>query len=291
MEAQKRICILTCPDYKSFEDKDDDFVAMCGNDKLIKDLETRGAVCEKVSWDSTDCEWQKYDVIICRSPYDYTTRPDVFSDWLKGMEMCDARMFNKPDQLVWNMNKEYLIELKEYGIDLPETIVVSRCIDGENVPELSQIMRERKWKHACVKPTIGGMSINVLEIFDPVQMQNQFEILLKSCDVIIQEYEHGYKKGETCLVFFDGQYSHAVKKPHLQMPGFEYVDADEDQIKLARDVISYLKEPPLIARVDIIRRDVDGHVTLGEIELLDPVLYLTNESSSRLADLILQKCS
>ena len=150
-------------------------------------------------------------------------------------------------------------------------------------------MRQRGWCSACVKPAIGNRSQNVLEVRDPSASQAKFENLARVEDTIVQEYVNGYRNGETCMLFFNGKYSHTIKKPALAVPTFEYVNPKKDELDLAMHVMSILEEPPLIGRVDLVRRDVGGLV-LGELELLDPLMYLTNNMSNVLANVIINKC-
>ena len=91
---------------------------------------------------------------------------------------------------------------------------------------------------------------------------------------------------EICLLFFDGEFSHAVKKWGKEM---KYIHPSDDQYSMVTDVMSYFKEPPFLTRVDLVRRE-NGTLILGELEITDRSVYLTEELAKNLAMKIIEKC-
>jgi O-ureido-D-serine cyclo-ligase len=96
--------------------------------------------------------------------------------------------------------------------------------------------------------------------------------------------------GETALLFFDGEYSHAVRKGQMLQPGQaptgeviyleEEISArepDPAELTAADEVLESLPWPRgslLYARVDLIP-DADGSHRLVELELTEPSLFLS----------------
>jgi hypothetical protein len=104
------------------------------------------------------------------------------------------------------------------------------------------------------------------------------------------------------LMFFEGRFSHAIRKGPLLPPGGlattalfapEAITArvpGTDERKLAQQVMSAIPfDVPLYARVDLIRGD-DGAPCLLELELTEPSLFFVHaaESAERLAAAVLR---
>jgi hypothetical protein len=112
--------------------------------------------------------------------------------------------------------------------------------------------------------------------------------------VMVQPYlasVEGY--GERSLLFFDGRFSHAVRRnPALSTEGFtryeaQRVDAADDELAVAALVLAALPETPLYARVDVARDDA-GRPLLMELEVTEPQLFLrlAPEGVTALADAV-----
>ena len=112
-------------------------------------------------------------------------------------------------------------------------------------------------------------------------------LLAEGRSVLLQPYlasvdEHG----ETALMFFDGEFSHAIRKGPLLVADEGPTEAlfaaetitprvpGDDELALARATLKALgtPEPLLYARVDLIR-GADGAPRLLELELTEPSLF------------------
>ena len=97
--------------------------------------------------------------------------------------------------------------------------------------------------------------------------------------------------GETALLYFNGEFSHALRKAALLRPNeaptdhTQLADAiagrapETDDLRLAETILAALQTrcdgAPLYARIDLIR-DSDGRPRLLELELTEPSLFLTS---------------
>jgi O-ureido-D-serine cyclo-ligase len=105
-------------------------------------------------------------------------------------------------------------------------------------------------------------------------------------------------QGETALIYFRGQYSHAVRKGPLLRPGRDATRAlfapehitsrvpCADELSCARRALEVLPFPELLyARVDLIR-DAQGAPRILEVELTEPSLFFNYapDSAGDLAD-------
>ena len=285
MAEHIRVCLVT---FSGMSEENDQNKILCGDERIEHALRSLGAQCDIKPWDSRDCEWDKFDIVLCRSPWDYTTKPEQFSKWVLQMKAIGVNIFNKPDQIVWNMDKRYLCDLKQEGVHTPDFEIVEKKSSKESVPMMSSIMSRRGWKRAFAKPVIGSGSQWVLDITDSDSDQMRFEELALSHTLIVQEYEPGYHSGENCLIYFEGQFQYAINKPPLGVPEFKYIQPEKDELEMAEKVIAYFDETPLIARVDLVRRE-NGELVLGECEIIDPDLFITDYHALKLADIVIRR--
>jgi glutathione synthase/RimK-type ligase-like ATP-grasp enzyme len=88
-------------------------------------------------------------------------------------------------------------------------------------------------------------------------------------------------EGELSFLFIDGEFSHALVKRNAtgdyriqEVYGGRsaQLDATPDDKKAARAVLEALDEPPLYARVDMVRGS-DGRLLLMELEVIEPFLF------------------
>ncbi len=118
--------------------------------------------------------------------------------------------------------------------------------------------------------------------------QHLLDAILETRDALVQPFmPEIFERGERCLIFIDGVFSHAVQKaPFTSVCGKGHaVSAEPAEVELGQRAIAVLPEVPLYTRVDILRGD-DGIDRVMELELIDPELYLRfdAESPRRLAD-------
>ena len=74
-------------------------------------------------WDSPDVDWDRFDRVIVRSPWDYTHERDAFLAWADSL---DGKLHNEPEVLRWNSDKRYLADLAEAGLPVVSTEFVGR---------------------------------------------------------------------------------------------------------------------------------------------------------------------
>jgi hypothetical protein len=89
-----------------------------------------------------------------------------------------------------------------------------------------------------------------------------------------------YATGEHALIFLGGVFTHAMRKRFALMEGLDQagqqcIPVSEEEQAFAREVLSRLPTVPLYARVDLVR-DHRHTLVLNELELIEPVLYLSH---------------
>ncbi|WP_435186104.1 ATP-grasp domain-containing protein [Halobellus sp. EA9] len=281
------IALATSAELPSLIDDDADFVAA---------LRDRGADPEPAVWSDESVAWGDYDAVVIRSIWDYYRHPEAFAAWIDRLDAASSAVWNPPATLRWNGHKRYLRDLAERGIPVLETEYVERGTDVA----LADVFEARGWEKAVVKPAVSAGAFETKRIpkGDVDAEQDWLSDLLARRDVLIQRYAPEITAGELSLIYFDGEYSHAVRK----RPGdgdFRVQSEHGGRVAAAspragikaqgRRVVEAVTaeldgERPLYARVDGIERD--RTFRLIEVELVEPELFFQADpdAAGRLAD-------
>lgn len=238
-----------------------------------------------VTWDAP-ARWSDFDAVVIRSPWDYYKRFDEYSAWLDQLEATGARVFNPVPLLRWNSTKRYLRALGESGLLVPPTEWIPQ---GETI-DLTNLMRRRHWEEIVVKPTVSATAYHTYRIGPTVTAdeQRQVDELTASREVMIQPYlAEVANAGELSLLFFDGEFSHAVlKRPksgdfrvQTDFGGtVETITPPAPVIAEAARVLTAAPGRTLYARVDGCL--VGGHFMLMELEAVEPCLFFEFDSGA-----------
>jgi glutathione synthase/RimK-type ligase-like ATP-grasp enzyme len=258
---------------------------------LVVALEEQGVAARPAVWSDAGVDWMGFDALVIRSPWDYFVRVREFRAWLDARIASGVLMCNAAAILDWNFDKRYLQDLAAKGVSLVPTIVVPR---GDR-PDIAELARARGWDDIVVKPTISGGAYRThrFRIHDTAQYRDEIATTLEDRGVLIQPFLPEIQKdGELSLLFFDGVFSHAVRKRpkdgdyrvQFQYGGTsETVDVPEAWIAGARACIAAAPELPVYARVDGVIRD--GEFLLMELEVFEPLMFLARhpEAPARFA--------
>ncbi len=255
-------------------------------------LNAAGVAHRIVYWDDGFADWSQYRAAVIRSPWDYIDRLPEFLDWARRVSAVST-LVNPLPVIESNTDKHYLAELAARGI----RTVPSRFIEPEQHAEdgLRAFLDEFAHAEFVVKPAVGAGSKDAQRYGrDDVEaaLMHIRRLQLKNRSVLLQPYlARVDEAGETALLFFDGVYSHAIRKGPLLRRGegpTNHLFAPEqitprvpsdDEHALARAVVDALPglfgldAPLLYARIDLLR-DEDGAPCLLELELTEPSLFL-----------------
>jgi hypothetical protein len=270
-----KIAFVTQPCHTEMEDDDRPLAAA---------LARRGAVVLSAPWDDEEFAWDKVDLALLRSPWDYYLRFDAFLAWLT--RVADLTTLVNPAETVrWNAHKGYLKDLSARGVHAVPTAFVAR---GETV-RLEGLCADRGWGTVVLKPAVSADSWETIRV-EPARYgegQAYLERHRRDRDIMVQPFVKDVDEGgEQCLIFFGGEYSHAVMKNsafkggrHVGPEG-RLVEPRPDAIAMARDVLEKAGVPDLpYARVDI-ARDEEGAPLLLELELFEPTLFFKEKPRS-----------
>jgi glutathione synthase/RimK-type ligase-like ATP-grasp enzyme len=119
---------------------------------LLEPLRAEGLRGVPVRWDDPAADWAAFAAVLPRSPWDYYRRPAEFEAWLARLEASGARVLNPVATLRWNLRKDYLRRLEARGVE----IVPTAWIDAGDPRSLAEVLSERGWRDAVVKPVFSA---------------------------------------------------------------------------------------------------------------------------------------
>lgn len=273
---------------------------------LLRALHARGAEARAVDWADPEVDWADFDLVVLRSPWDYSLRPAEFDAWLDRAGSL-VRILNEPALVRWNMDKHYLAELEQAGI--PGVPTTFHAEEASLIAALSAAHSGPGGGHVVLKPTVGAGAqlAGLLRPGDPAALALGREIFAEQRTVMLQpevpELSAGHEKA---LYLVDGHFTHAISKGALLARGGglrggsyretpQQVSADAAERAFAEQVLSTIAEvtglaTPLYARIDLVDTAAHGLLLL-EAELFEPLfnLQLVPEVAEVFADAILAR--
>ena len=277
-----RVALVTCAAFPGL-----------GEDEplLLHALRARGVDAEPAVWDDAAVDWGAYDLVVVRSAWDYSDRRDEFVAWARSI----PRLLNPADVIEWNTDKRYLRTV-------PRAVATTFVEPGDGWDPLAG--------EYVVKPAISAGSRDTARYRpgeEDAALEHVNALQAAGRTVMVQPYLSAVDAhGETALVFFDGEYSHAIRKGQMLAPGQaptgdviyleEQISArepDAAERTAADEILGSLpwpRESLLYARVDVIP-DADGLPRLVELELTEPSLFLSHSPGApqRLAERVIAR--
>jgi hypothetical protein len=265
-----------------------------------------GMTLDHPVWWDPGVEWEQYDLVVIRSPWDYLERLEEFREWLDRMDGLGT-LHNPASLVQWNLDKRYLLELGLRGVPVIPTRVATS--ETEVVDLLGSARGE-----VVVKPSVsaGGRNTGRFTAGDERAAALARRILAEGAEVMIQPAIGSVlTEGEWGAVLFDGVVSHsfgrgAVLGPDGSHLGPDHLDRvtprplDHRQREVVEETMAIviqlgaerfgLTRPPLYARVDLVTLD-DGREAVLEVELAEPSFFLSIDpaAADRFAAAVLRR--
>jgi O-ureido-D-serine cyclo-ligase len=240
-----------------------------------------------VDWHDATVDWAGYKFALIRSTWDYTQRLPEFLDWAARADTA-TRLINSSEVIRWNTDKHYLGDLARAGVPAVPSHFIEPGQDAAHL--IDRFLVAHASEEFVVKPSVGAGSRDA-------QRHGRYErdaalgharrLLDTGRSVLLQPYlsrvdEHG----ETALIYFDGQFSHAIRKGPLLHRGTAPTRAlfapehitprtpHADELRAAEAALAAIPydTPLTYARVDLIRDGADAPCVL-ELELTEPSLF------------------
>lgn len=290
-----RLALATCAELPDLHEEDQ---------RLRATLAGMGVASDVVVWDDPTVDWGTYTVVLIRSTWDYTSRPEQFTEWTRRVERTST-LLNPADVVAWNLDKVYLRDLEQRGLPIVPTIWLDpeRQLDARGIHT-----RFPAFGDFVIKPTLSAGSRDTGR-YEASQTPSRMlaithakNLLGMGRHVMVQRYLSQVDTvGEMGLVYVDGQFSHSAHKAALLHGPYRAEDtqgtpfrhdatdareassaerdlADRVVAELPR-VFPQLAGPLLYTRVDLIP-DNDGNPVILEVELIEPALFFSHAPGS-----------
>ena len=271
---------------------------------LVAALRAAGVEPAVIDWDDRLTLWSRYDLALLRSTWDYSQRLEPFLHWIEKVSRATT-LLNPAEIVRWNTDKHYLAHLAKAGVPTVPSCFVE---PGHNAYDGLARFRTDHRGEFVVKPSIGAGSRDAQRYVpaeDALARRHMMRLLDDSRSVLLQPYLGRVDDyGETALIFFDGVFSHAIRKGPLLRRGegptralfaTEHITAREpsaEELDIAAKTLAAIpfEGPLLYARVDLIHDD-EGQPCVLELELSEPSLFFAHAAGSaeRFAAAILKR--
>ncbi|WP_245679084.1 ATP-grasp domain-containing protein [Asticcacaulis taihuensis] len=245
---------------------------------------------------------EDYDLILPLVAWGYHNAPNSFIGAMTAMAAAERRVFNPPEIVSWNVDKRYLRDLAEAGVRIIPTLFT----EGVTDEDVARARADFGQIALVLKPAISAGAKNTL-IWEGDRLADVTEGAADVEDrkatppigpAMIQPFMPAIQsEGEWSLLYFVGQFSHAVLKTpksgdFRSQPDYNahlrVLTPPPEALQLAQSAIDFIgRDRLLYARVDMVRA-ADGGFSLMELELIEPDLYLTYdpEASMRFKDAV-----
>jgi hypothetical protein len=274
-----RVALATCRAFPTLDEDDRPLVAA---------LAARGVAVEPRVWDDPDVDWRAYDAVVIRSVWDYVPQRPRFVAWARAVDDV-TDLHNAAVIVAWNTDKRYLGALAAAGVPVVPTLWLDRGAPAALAPLLSA----RGWGDLVIKPVVSAGAHETLRVpAGALALAEQHLARLQpTAAMMVQPYLRAIEdQGELSLVFFGGDFSHAVRKrpragDFRSQPQFgatlTAAVPDHAELACARAALAAAPAPTLYARVDLVPAS-DGQPLVMELELVEPRLFFREGGPSAL---------
>jgi glutathione synthase/RimK-type ligase-like ATP-grasp enzyme len=256
-------------------------------------LTSAGAQVHVVDWDDPGADWSRFSLALLRSAWDYAPRLGEFLEWAQRASHL-TKLLNPVQVVRWNTDKHYLADLAHKGVPIVPSEFIEPGEDG--AARLAQFLDRHGEAEFVVKPAVGAGSRDAQRHHHEdrsAATAHVRRLLDARRSVLLQPYLHRVDEyGETALMYFDGSFSHAIRKGPLLRRGegpTEGLFATETitprepsaaELHVGSQAMAAMPFPtPLYARVDLIL-DSDGAPCVLELELTEPSLFFVHAPGS-----------
>ena len=258
---------------------------------LLGALGDEGLDARLAVWDDPAEAWDRDDLVLVRSTWDYAPRHAEFLAWAASV----PRLANPYPVIAYSSDKHYLVDLAARGHRVVPTTVLE-VGDEAQLPAGDVV----------VKPCVGAGSMDAAR-YRPGEGDaarvHVARLHAASRAALVQPYVNSVDEvGERALVFIGGEFSHAMTKGAMlnvqeydrtalfRRERMSLAPVEADALATARALLADLGWSDLLyARVDLVR--LDGAWALMELELVEPSLFLSHfaPAARALADAIARR--
>ncbi|MEO7052832.1 MAG: hypothetical protein ABI128_14315 [Rhodanobacter sp.] len=269
--AIRRLAFATAADHPSIQSDDA---------HLAESLQQLGIQPVSCIWNDPAVDWSGFDAVLIRTIWDYFKHHAEFLGWLDRLDRLGVPTVNDSRLLRWNSDKRYLFDLADHGVaTIPTRLAVAA--------ELADVLASTPGQSVVVKPSVSGGAWHTLygTVGDGA-FADAVARLPREHDYLVQPFiPEIASDGEWSLLYFAGEFSHAVIKRPATGDYRVQVEYGGSTVAAAPDPATLAAAAHVLAAVAVVGYDaptyarVDGVVCAGrfalmELELIEPFLFL-----------------
>jgi glutathione synthase/RimK-type ligase-like ATP-grasp enzyme len=252
------------------------------DDLAVAPLAELGWNVATVSWRDRMVDWNDFEIVVVRTPWDYQNDPAAFLDVLRKIDASKARLENPLSIIEWNLDKRYLRDLETKGVMIVPTIWGTGHVTENAFSEWRSFFDSDE---LIIKPTVSATAQDTYRLrkFDA-----ELATVFAKRSFMVQPFVNAIvDEGEFSLFYFSGEYSHTILKSPThgdfrvqeEHGGLISAMVPEAKLRETADKIVASLSPMLYARVDLVRND-RREFMLMELELIEPALYFRMDAES-----------
>ncbi len=267
-----------------------------GDADLARVLADQGHRVRHAPWNVAPVtDFTSADLVVLRSNWDYHHDLAAFEAWLEQIEASGVTLHNPVGLVRSHLDKTYLDQLATAGFRTPQTLLTDALDDGAVLDWVDA----HRFDRVVVKPAWGasGHDVELVGRVDLVEAGRRWREAASRRSMLVQEFIPEVADGECALVFFKGDFSHALLR---KAPDGEFrvnsqyggttswlSDVEPSVVELGRKVEATLPEVATYVRIDVVP-SAAGHVVM-EVEVNEPALglHLAPGSAERFAAALL----
>lgn len=263
----------------------EDFV--CYDHLLNEPLARRGWQVREISWRAEQVDWNQFEAVIIRSPWDYQQDPNAFFKTLEDINRSSARLENKLELVEWNIDKTYLRDLEQQGIEIVPSLWRAK-FDRQ---EWELFFEELGTDEIIIKPTISAGADDTYRLTreDKADYAEKLTAIFADRPFIVQPFMPNIlSEGEFSLFYFGDSYSHTIlktpKKDDFRVQEehggrLQLVEPEKKLLATGQEILELIHPDPLYTRIDLVRT-AQNTFALMELELIEPSLYFNMDPES-----------
>ncbi|MEM7339939.1 MAG: hypothetical protein AAF467_14890 [Actinomycetota bacterium] len=248
--------------------------------ELARELSARGHNVRGLPWNGAPIgAFTSADLVVLRSNWDFHHDPSGFERWLDEIDRSDVELRNPAELVRPMLDKRYLNGLAAAGFRTPITLIT----ENFDLADVISWTDDHALHQLVIKPLWGasGHGVELASREDLPALADRWRQDPERRPLLIQEFVPEVRNGEHALVFFKGEFSHALLRAasddfrvNSQYGGVTsaVTAVDPSIVEFGRKVEAALPEIATYARIDVVSNGTD-HV-LMEVEINEPGLGL-----------------
>jgi len=287
MHMKYDITLLTASAYLNPKDPDWYVQQILTEDEILRSaLERRGLRVHRIDWTNKEFDWSTTKSVLFRAVWDYIQRYEEFFEFLNFIS-TKTLLINPLEIILWNLDKHYLRDLHNRGINIPQTIYIEK---GDQTT-LHKLYEKNNLTETILKPAMSAGARHTYRLNNDNLEKHEdiFQQLSANEALMLQPFLHSIiDHGEITLVVIGGKFTHAILK-RVKTGDFRVQDdfggtvitytPTKEEISFAEHVVSICFPIPSYARVDMIF-DNNGNLAVSELELIEPELWFRFEPTA-----------